>query len=256
MPNIGDTCKGTDIGRKSSQKYIWTACIDCHEERWTGALHGEPQSHRCLSCSVKYTHMKQRENFKWELFTGTPYLGQEVYGRELGYTKDAKHKYKWSECPYCHKTRWIVYRGTKYKYTFRCITCAGKSNAGDKHHHWKGGSHITNGYRAVKVTKEDEFYISMANKNGYVMEHRLIMAKYLHRCLLPWEVVHHKNGDKLDNRIENLELLNGRKYHLVDVLSKSKAKRWELELIKLRGDNKLLKNENKYLKEQIKNLTR
>ena len=47
----------------------------------------------------------------------------------------------------------------------------------------------------------------MANKDGYVMEHILIMEDAMGRYITRDEVVHHKNHKRDDNRIENLELM-------------------------------------------------
>ena len=76
---------------------------------------------------------------------------------------------------------------------------------GQRHPNWKGGRAIVHGY--VHVHEPDS---PMANSQGYVQEHRLVMAQALGRPLTSRETVHHLNGDKMDNRIENLQLRHGK----------------------------------------------
>ncbi len=47
-------------------------------------------------------------------------------------------------------------------------------------------------------------FISMADKNGYVMEHRLLVALYQGRALCKNELVKHRDGNTLNNEIGNL----------------------------------------------------
>ena len=51
-------------------------------------------------------------------------------------------------------------------------------------------------------------------KHPYIFEHRLVMEEHLGRYLLPSEVVHHKNRDRADNRVENLEVFSSNGEHL------------------------------------------
>jgi len=129
----------------------------------------------------------------------------------------------WMLCSMCKSAKWVLEthlaklktKGRQYL----CRACWRESSYGEQSSRWRGGRvRKSTGYTFIKLYSDDFFY-PMANKKGYVLEHRLVVAKALNRCLLPWETVHHKGAkypleskeNKSDNRYpENLELLKGK----------------------------------------------
>jgi len=167
-------------------------------------------------------------------------LGEIKTGREIGrYTKaDRYHKYIWQACKGCGVERWVAIRNGK-PIRELCPRCsckakvlseetrekyrqAGKKGGGRKWSeeskakirgenscHWKGGRYVSvRGYVEVAISPDDLY--SPMSFHGRIKEHRLIVARSLGRCLSGWEIVHHKNGNRQDNRLENLsvELVN------------------------------------------------
>lgn len=85
-----------------------------------------------------------------------------------------------------------------YRYASkRCKKCDGKRKRRENHYRWKGGT-FKDGYFIKSITGE--------KGNERVREHRLIVEKYIGRKLKRFEIIHHINEIKDDNRIENLYL--------------------------------------------------
>ncbi len=126
--------------------------------------------------------------------------------------KRSTRRHIWTACEDCGKARWVELHKGKPRCRL-CRRCAGIMFAkatrprGEKAAGYKGGRVIHSGGYIQILLQPDDFFYSMTSKHSpYVMEHRLVMAKHLGRCLQLWELVHHKNGIRDDNRIANLKL--------------------------------------------------
>lgn len=188
-----------------------------------------------------------------------PEIGEIRKASEIGRPYD--DSYIWHACLDCGKERWVTFRQGK-PISQRCPICSGKKRkgtkwtrgqweklSGEKAVKFKGGRRKTRyGYIEV-ILPFDDFFRPMVDSHGYVKEHRLVMARHLGRCLLPWELVHHKGirytgiENRSDNLIDNLELLPTKKYHILDSHTQSLLKRLQKRIGQLEQENRLLKSE-------------
>jgi len=120
------------------------------------------------------------------------------------------------KCLICGKEFYVVANKIKIGQGKYCSwECRAKGQAGKNNSQWKGGrKKNSNGYIEVLLSPTHRFFC-MCKKSNYISEHRLIMAKKLNRPLEKDERVHHINGKRDDNRIENLLLILPRKPHLL-----------------------------------------
>jgi hypothetical protein len=80
---------------------------------------------------------------------------------------------------------------------------------GENNPAWKGGVTMfkkKGNYKNVRYVRCPQDFSEMARKDGYVMEHRLVIAKHINRLLTRKEVVHHLDHNPNNNEFSNLLL--------------------------------------------------
>ena len=187
-----------------------------------------------------------------------PEIGELKRGIEI--SKNSSRKFfVWQACLDCGKERWIRLNGDK-PISQICKPCAARrafesrrGKNGIQASNWKGGRRYrADGYVLIWV-KPGDFFYPMANSNGYVLEHRLVVAKALGRCLQAWEIVHHKHTkypagsieDKQDNRYpENLQIVSDIGHNQITI--------FERKIDKLLEQNQELKAEVRLLRWELK----
>ena len=140
---------------------------------------------------------------KWYKLTGQRFGRLIVLGAgESKKIKNGTRKYWICQCDCGNKTSVVSHSLVSGK-TKSCGCLARdlmRQKIGPKHHNWKGRL-MKGGYVIIRDTEHPN-----ADSNGYVKEHILVMSEHLKRPLLKTETVHHLNGIKDDNGLENLEL--------------------------------------------------
>ncbi len=151
-------------------------------------------------------------------------VGEKRVGTQLGKTGyNAKRYYVYLFCSRCGEYRWARCRNDRIGKFCRSCSAGRKSGV--------SRCLTSKGYVKVLLSKNSPFYF-MANKDGRIFEHRLVMAQHLGRNLLNEEIVHHKNGIKDDNRTENLRLLPSVIDHMEFVPCRNCDLRKEIRLLR------------------------
>lgn len=191
--------------RDAARKFCDHTCYRAYE-----AVHGRPQEveiteFKCAQCETSFFRKPGELRQYHATFGKDPlYCSRVCAGL-------AKRRMKTENCVECGTKMTAVWRDGRTR-NGRSIVCSSECRKkrhtrkmlefnADKEFKPFVGRH---GYMRISVRKE------IGQKAVSVLEHRHVMEQSLGRDLFPHETVHHVNGSRTDNRLENLELFSSR----------------------------------------------
>lgn len=229
IPKLGEIKRGKEIGYENYNLYIWHSCIACGKERWV------PRKHKCNDSVPKNVYCTKCRYIPLM----NPLPNGAKRGIDIG--KNNSKPYVWSSCIKCGKERWTLSDQNGNSIKNSCKKCNPPPNhSGDKNYRWKGGRDVT----------YEGYVRCWTSPHTRKLEHRLVMEKHVGRPLEDWEIVHHLNGIKDDNRIENLELLPSQIEHLPSMRMQQRIKELENQVSLLSERITIVEAENALLRVQ------
>ncbi len=169
----------------------------------------DPFTKECKYCKIQFSTTQNRQVFcssKCRLKHKGTTCGQEVACIDCGKAHDSRGK--------------------------RCIVCSRKEIVGDKNPNWKGGR-LSDRYGYVKVYKPSH---KRSDYGGYIYEHWEVWETVNSRQLPEGWVIHHINGIRNDNRIDNLYAMPIKCHHakLFTMALQERIRKLEKEVDKMK----------------------
>lgn len=202
---------------------FWKVCTTCQKPFPTYTKEQALRNKTCSKeCANKNVSIANTGKVPPEQCEGKTLVTCAVCGKQVW---KPKAWIKRVETPTCSRQCNGVLRGQEWKqhahkgrqnWTEESEKSAKEKMTGQNNPAWKGGVTYfkTHGnYVGVKYVRCPEEYIEMSRKDGYVMEHRLIVARILGRCLKRTEVVHHIDHNPANNDPSNLMLFASNQQH-------------------------------------------
>lgn len=140
---------------------------------------------KCLFCNKEFVALQHNLNKGWGKYCSRKCADKSRIKKIEIICKQCRHIFIISP----HEIKRIRKdTGEVFERKYCSVKCSNKS-------HYKGGFINKYGYKMISIDGKNK------------LEHRYIIEKHLGRTLKKTEHIHHINGNKLDNRIENLQIM-------------------------------------------------